>query len=120
MKLRGIYLALILTFLYAPIFVLMLFSFNESRTMGTWGGFTLNWYVALFNDRNIAQALYNTVTIGLLSATIAVVIGTLAAVGINNMRRKTKKIVLGLSSIPVANPDIVTGVSLLILYLSVF
>ena len=120
MRLRKIYLLIILIFLYAPIFVLMLFSFNASRTMGAWGGFSLHWYAALFQDRNIAQALYNTVTIGLLSATIAAVIGTLAAVGINNMRRGTKKIVLGLSSIPVANPDIVTGISLLILYLSVF
>ena len=120
MRLKKIYLFIILIFLYAPISVLMLFSFNTYRTMGTWGGFTLHWYAALFQDRHIAQALYNTVTIGLLSATIAAVIGTLAAVGINNMRRGTKKIVLGLSSIPVANPDIVTGVSLLILYLSVF
>jgi len=125
MKKRGIrlskaYLLTILTFLYAPIFILILFSFNASRTRGVWGGFSLHWYFALFNDRNIAQALYNTVTIGLLSATIAVIIGTLAAVGINNMRHGTKKIVLGISSIPVANPDIVTGVSLLILYMSVF
>ncbi|MCL2617089.1 MAG: ABC transporter permease [Defluviitaleaceae bacterium] len=120
LKLKKAYLLLVLAFLYAPIFILMLFSFNASRTRGTWGGFSLTWYFALFQDRNIAQALYNTVTIALLSATIAVIIGTLAAVGINNMRRGTKKIVLGLSSIPVANPDIVTGVSLLILYMSVF
>lgn len=117
---KKIYLLSVLLFLYLPIAVLMVFSFNTYRTGGAWGGFSLQWYIALFNDSAVAQAVYNTITIAILSATIAAIIGTLAAIGINNMRKGTKKIVLGLSSIPVANPDIVTGISLLILYISVF
>lgn len=118
--LKKSYLMIILFFLYAPIAVLIVFSFNAYTTVGAWGGFSLQWYRALLNDRQIGSAVYNTVTIGLLSATAASVIGTLAAVGINNMRSGRKKIILGINSIPVANPDIVTGVSLLILYIWVF
>jgi len=120
LKLKKIYLMAVLFFLYAPIVVLMVFSFNAYRTGGAWGGFSLQWYAELFNDRHIVQAVYNTISIGLLSATFAAFIGTLAAVGINNMRGGVRKIVLALNSIPVANPDIVTGVSLMILYISVF
>ena len=119
-KLKKLYLALILFFMYAPIAVLIIFSFNDSRSRSVWGGFTLHWYAELFNDRQVISALQNTIVIAILSSVIASIIGTLAAIGINNMRKNTKKIVLSISSIPVSNPDIVTGVSLMILYLSVF
>lgn len=114
------YLTSVLLFLYLPIAVLIIFSFNAYRTGGAWGGFSLDWYRALFRDGSVAQAVYNTVTIGIFSATFAVIIGTLAAVGINNMRGGSKRLVLGLSGMSVANPDIVTGISLLVLYISVF
>lgn len=119
-KLQKLYLSLILFFMYAPIAVLIIFSFNDSRSRGIWGGFTLRWYTELFNNRQIMEALYNTLIIAILSSLFATAIGTLAAVGINNMKKNTKKIILGLSSIPMSNPDIVTGVSLMILYISVF
>ena len=120
MKTKWIYLGLVLFFLYAPIAVLMVFSFNANRFGSDWGGFTLYWYRELFNNRSIIRALQNTVTIGFLAASISTVIGTLAAVSINNMKKGTRKIVLSVSSLPVATPDIVIGVSLMILYLTAF
>jgi spermidine/putrescine transport system permease protein len=110
-------LGLVLFFLYAPIAVLIIFSFNASRSRGNWGGFTLRWYVELFNDATIMRALYNTVTIAFLSALIATVIGTLAAVGISRLGRKPKAAILSINNLPVFNPEIVTGVSLMILFI---
>lgn len=120
LKLQKFYLGLVLFFMYAPIVVLIIFSFNDSRVQGVWGNFTLHWYTELLRDREIVVALYNTLIISILSAIFATIIGTMAAIGINNMKKNTKKIVLSISSIPVSNPDIVTGVSLMILYITVF
>ena len=117
---KKIYLGLVLLFLYIPVAVLVVFSFNANRFGIQWGGFTLDWYRQLFNDRTIADAVRNTLLIGVVASSIATVIGTLAAVTINNMRKGTRKIVLTVSSLPVATPDIVIGVSLMILYLAFF
>ena len=114
------YLALIIAFLYAPILVLVIFSFNDQEFGTVWSGFTLRWYTAVFNDRHIAEAVRNTVVIGLIASTTASVFGTLAAIGINNMKKGTKKIVLSIGALPVATPDIVIGVTLMILYISFF
>ena len=116
---KRLYLGLILLFLYAPILVLMVFSFNASRSRGNWEGFTLDWYRVLFNDPQIARALRNTLLIGLSSTVIATTIGTLAAVGIDKLGRRGKAVVMGISRIPVMMPDIVTGLSLMVLYLFV-
>ncbi|MDR1703117.1 MAG: ABC transporter permease [Clostridiales bacterium] len=115
--LKRAYLAVILIFLYAPIVVLIVFSFNEAKSRGVWGGFSLKWYGELFKDRQIIQALYNTLLIAAISAVTATAIGTAAALGINAMRRTPRKVILNLSNIPVMNPDIVTGVSLMLLFL---
>jgi len=114
---KKVYLGLILFFLYAPIIVLMVFSFNSSKSRAHWGGFTLNWYAELFRDPNIMKALSNTLVIAVLSALAATVIGTLSAVGIDAFGRRTKKVLMSLTNIPVLNPDIVTGVSLMILFI---
>jgi spermidine/putrescine transport system permease protein len=106
--------------MYAPIAVLIVFSFNDSKSRSYWGGFTLDWYIRLFNDAKIMQSLTNTMLIAVLASCISTVIGTLAAVGINNYKKSTKKVVMNITNIPVLNPDIVTGVSLMILYISVF
>jgi spermidine/putrescine transport system permease protein len=113
------YLALILIFMYAPIIILIVFSFNASKSRANWGGFTLSWYVELAKDPTILKALYNTLTIAALSSAIAVVIGTTAAVGIDAMRGFMKKAALAITNIPVINPDIVTGVSLMVLFIYV-
>ena len=111
------YSGLIFVFLYAPILVLIIFSFNDSRTRGNWGGFTLHWYMDLFRDRQILSAFYYTLSIGLISAVTSTIVGTFAAVGIYNMRYLGQKTILNLNYLPVLNPDIVTGVALMTLFI---
>ncbi|HOJ09698.1 MAG TPA: ABC transporter permease [Clostridiales bacterium] len=111
------YLYLVFIFLYAPIIVLVIYSFNESKSRGRWGGFTFKWYGELLKDREIAAALYNTLLVALLSSIIATIIGTAAAIGIQNMKKIRKAIIMNLTYLPVLNPDIVTGVSLMILFI---
>ena len=118
--LKKIYIGLILLFLYAPIFVLMFFSFNASKSRTNWAGFTLDWYFELFRDRTIMNALWNTLIIALSSALIATVIGTAAAIGIQAMKKAPRRAVLTLNNLPVLNPDIVTGVSLMVLFIFFF
>ncbi len=115
--LRKFYVFLIFFFLYAPIGVLIIFSFNASKSRGSWEGFTLQWYIDLFKDKQILTALYYTLLIGVLSSFFATVIGTLAAIGIHNMKNLKKQLVMNLTYLPVLNPDIVTGVSLMILFI---
>lgn len=112
------YLGLILLFLYAPIFILIVLSFNKSKSRSKWGGFTLTWYNNLFRDDAIMAALKNTLIIAFLSAFIAVVIGTCACLAINNMRKIPRTILLGVSNIPMMNADIVTGISLMLLFIA--
>lgn len=116
--LKRFYMTLIFVFLYAPILVLIVFSFNESKSRGYWGGFTFKWYVELFQDRDISKALYYTFLVALLSSVISTVIGTVAAIGIHNMGLVSKKFVLNINYLPVLNPDIVTGVALMTLFIS--
>lgn len=114
-----IYSTLILLFLYAPIVVLIIFSFNSSKSRGTWGGFTLKWYVEMFNDSQILKALYYTIIIAVLASIISTICGTIAAIGIHNMKKKPKALLLNINNIPVLNPDIVTGVALMILFITI-
>lgn len=117
-RLSKIYLALIYIFLYAPILVLCVFSFNSSKSRGSWGGFTFKWYIEMFQDRDIKTAMYYTITIAIASAIISTILGTLAAIGINKLKPAKKAVALNVNYLPVVNPDIVTGVALMILYLS--
>ncbi|MDR1665102.1 MAG: ABC transporter permease [Clostridiales bacterium] len=106
-----------LFFMYAPIIVLMIFSFNASKSRARWGGFTLDWYAELFQDPGIMKALSNTLLIAVFSALAATVIGTLAAIGIELLGSRLKSAVMSVTNLPVMNPDIVTGVSLMILFI---
>jgi spermidine/putrescine transport system permease protein len=114
---KRLYLFLVLFFLYLPIFVLVIFSFNNSKSRGHWSGFTLKWYQELFHDTQIMKALYYTLSIALISSVVAVVIGTAAAIGIHNMKKYRKAVMINLTYLPVLNPDIVTGVSLMLLFI---
>ena len=114
--LKKLYLALILIFMYAPIAVLILYSFNASRSRSVWGGFSLKWYEALFHDSAIMGDLRTTLVVAVLSALIATVIGTVAAVGIQALGKWKRRAVLNVNNLPVLNPDIVTGISLMILF----
>ena len=111
-----IYSALIFIFLYAPIVVLIIYSFNSSKSRGTWGGFSLKWYKELFNNSTIMSALTTTLTIAVISSIIAVIIGTAAAVGIFYCRKRTKTLLTNIAYVPMLNADIVTGISLLLLF----
>jgi spermidine/putrescine transport system permease protein len=109
-----------LFFLYAPIAVLIAYSFNESRSRANWSGFTLKWYFELFQDPGIMSALVTTLTVAVISAAAATVIGTAAAVGINSMKGIKKRVLLSLTNLPVVSPDIVIGVSLMVLFIYCF
>lgn len=113
------YLILIFLFLYLPIIVLAFYSFNASRSRGVWSGFTLDWYRQMFQDRHILASLSYSLTIGAISALTATVIGTLAAFGINNMRHLPQTMVMNLTYLPVLNPDLVIGISLMLLFVFV-
>lgn len=120
------YLWLILLVLYAPIVLIIVFSFTKSKVFGNWTGFTFALYENLFTgydrvaqvhvDPNLYHAILYTVIIALVSATIATLLGTLAAIGIYNMRQRDRKIVQFINSIPMINPDILTGISLFLLF----
>ncbi len=112
------YIAIIFIFLYAPIATLVVLSFNKSKTRAKWGGFTFKWYVELFENRIIMEALQNTLWLALLSALIATVIGTAACIAINHMHVAWRTFFMGVTNIPMLNADIVTGISLMLLYLS--
>lgn len=112
------YMGIIFLFLYAPILVLMVYSFNESKSRGQWGGFTFKWYGELMRDPDISKALYYTFLIALLSSLISTVIGTFAAIGIHNLGPIGRKIALNVNYLPVLIPDIVTGVALMTLFIS--
>ena len=116
--LQRFYLVLIFVLLYAPIVTLMVLSFNKSKTRSKWGGFTTKWYVELFKNEQIMNALYTTLIIALLSALIATIIGTAAAIGIQAMHRKFRTTMMGVTNIPMLNADIVTGISLMLLFIA--
>ena len=111
------YLTLVFIFLYAPMVVMMVFSFNGTESTYIFEGFSLQWYEKLFQDKVTMDALKNTVVLAVVSAAIATVLGTMAAVGINTMRNKyIKSSVMTVTNIPMMNPEIVTGISMMLLF----
>lgn len=114
---KGTYIGLILLFLYAPILILIVFSFNSSKTLGHWTGFTLDWYEQLLNTSEITDAIVVTVTLAVLSSLAATVLGTAAAIGLHAMKKRRRMVIENLSQLPMVNPDLVTGISLMLLFL---
>ena len=115
-----ILMALVFLFLYAPIFILIIFSFNAGTSSSVWKGFSLNWYAELFHNRLIMQSVYTTLLVSLLATVIATIAGTFAAIGFYAMRRKVRDPLLAVNNIPMMNADIVTGVSLCLLFVVLF
>ena len=113
-----LFMALVFLFLYAPIFVLIVFSFNSSKSRAVWTGFSLDWYRELFQDSEILSALSTTLSVSVLAALIATVAGTFAAIGFYNMRKRWSRPLLTINNIPVINADIATGVSLCLLFVA--
>ena len=124
MKKNGVgsklYLLLIFLFLYLPIFVLIVYSFNDTVTgsRSVWGGFTLKWYKKLFEDRLIMEALRNTLIIAVAASIFSTILGTSAAIGINSMKRAPRKVLMNITNFPMVNPEIVTGVSMMLLFVA--
>lgn len=113
---RRLYLFLIYAFLYVPIIVLVVFSFNEGKTRGSWDGFSLKWYQSLFTNDEIMSALQTTLIVAVIATIAATIIGTLGAIGIYEFKYRSRKFILSLNQVPVINPDIVTAISLMVLY----
>lgn len=116
---KRFYILLLFLFLYAPIIVLALYSFNSSRSRGTWDGFTLRWYIDLFQDQQIMKSLYYSLIIAVISSFVATFVGTMAAFGIHPMKQLPRSTVMNLTYLPVLNPDIVTGISFMLLFIFV-
>ncbi len=114
---KRFYISLIFLFLYVPIVALIVQSFNAGESRAKWEGFSFRWYQEMFTDPTIVKALTITITIALLAALISTIIGTLAAIGIHAMKKRPQGIMLALNNIPMTMPDIVTGISLMLLFI---
>ena len=115
-----IYTALIFIFLFAPIAILLVFSFNESKSLSVFSGFSLKWYGELFRDGETLRAVRNTLLLAICAALISTVMGTAAAVGINKLRRRYLRAALDtVTNIPMINPEIITGISLMLMFVFV-
>ena len=117
---RRLSMALVFVFLYAPILVLIVFSFNDSKSRSVWAGFTLDWYDKLFHDQMILDALYTTLAVSVLASVIATIAGTFAAIGFYNMRKRWRTPLMTVNNIPMVNAEIVTGVSLCLFFVAFF
>lgn len=113
------FILFVLLLMYAPIIVLMIFSFTESTNVGTWEGFSLQLYVDLFKNKEIMQALFNTLMVALTSGVVATILGTLGAIGTFYMSRNGKKIMEGMTQIPIINAEVVIAISLAVLIVAV-
>ncbi|MEG1072102.1 MAG: ABC transporter permease [Oscillospiraceae bacterium] len=120
MKKNGVlnrfFMLLVGLFLYAPIFVLIVFSFNATKSRTVWAGFTLDWYGKLFQNTRIMDALTTTLLVSVLAAIIATLLGTMAAIGFFSMKRRPRTLCMTVNNIPMTNADIITGVSLMLLF----
>ena len=114
--LERLYLAILLIFMYAPIITLIVLSFNSSKSRAKWGGFTLKWYIQLFSDEAVASALVNTLTIAILATIFSTIIGTITCVAMIGFSPKFRSFIMGVTNIPMINADIVTGISLMLLF----
>ncbi|GJN64099.1 MAG TPA: ABC transporter permease [Candidatus Faecalibacterium intestinipullorum] len=112
------YVVLFFAFMYLPIAYMIVFSFNQSKGYSLFTGFTLKWYASLFSNASILRALWVSLEVALISAVIATVLGTAAALGIASMGRKSQLIVTNITYIPVVNPEIITGISLMLLFVA--
>ncbi len=118
--LSRIYNGLIFAFLYAPIVVLIIFSFNDSKSRVVWNGFSLRWYEALFQNEEILSALWVTLSIAVIATVVSTVIGTVAAIGIRSVNGKLRRVLLAVNNLPMVNPEIVTGIALMLLFVFIY
>ena len=112
------YLILVLLFIYLPIAYVMLFSFNDSKSMINFSGFSLRWYEEMINNQDMLESLKYTVIIAVIATVVSTVIGTVAAIGLSKARKIIRTVILEINNLPVLNPDIVTAIGLMLLFLS--
>ena len=117
--LSKIYNGIVFAFLYAPILVLIFFSFNEGKSRVRWEGFTFKWYAELFKNELIIESLMLTLKIAVLAAVVSTIIGTLAAVGIYSLNGRLRTLMMGVNNIPMVNPEIVTGISMMLMFVAI-
>ena len=113
------YLVLVLLFIYLPIFYVVLFSFNESKSLTNFTGFSLRWYENMFNDETMLQSIYTTVLTAVIATVVSTVVGTVAAIGLSKAKPLVRNLILEVNNLPVMNPDIVTAIGLMLLFISV-
>jgi len=114
--LLSIHAFLMMAFIYVPILIIIIYSFNDTRLSGNWEGFTFDWYISLFDNRNVMEALMNSLTVAVVSTIISTMLGTAAALGLRNLGRRGRSGMNGLLYLPVIIPDIIMGLSLLVLF----
>ena len=112
------YLVLILLFIYLPIAYVVLFSFNDSKSLSNFTGFSLRWYENMFKDRTMLQSIYYTVIVAVIATVVSTVVGTVTAIGLSKSKRVIRSLVLETNNLPVMNPDIVTAIGLMLLFIS--
>ena len=115
------YIVLLLVMLYAPIIIIAIFSFTDSKVLGNWTGFSVDLYTSLFSggvSGRLIDAIKNTFLIALVAATVSTLLGTVAAIGINDLRYRKRRAINFVNNIPILNPDIITGISLFLLFVS--
>lgn len=112
------YVALVLLFFYIPIIYVMAFSFNESKSLTRFTGFSLQWYEKMFTDRTILEAIYYTVVIAIIATIVSTIVGTVTAIGLSKSKKIVKEVVLQINDLPMMNPDIVTAIGFMLLFTS--
>ncbi len=115
---QRIYIGLVFAFLYIPILVLIVNSFNASKSRTVWTGFTLDWYRKLFTNKTIISSLGNTLLVAAIASVAATILGTMAAIGIYRMRKVSRSLIINISYLPILSPEIVVGVSLMLLFVA--
>ena len=113
-------MVLVFLFLYAPIILLIVFSFNAGESNAVWEGFSFHWYKELFQDRIIMRSVYTTLLVSLLATVIATIAGTFAAIGFYSLRRRARNTLTTINNIPMMNADIVTGVAMCLFFVAFF
>lgn len=113
-----VFIVLILVFFYVPIITLMIFSFNDSRSLTSWAGFSMRWYQQLFKSRDMMDAVYTTISVASIATVVSTFVGTITAIGLSKSKRIIKDIVLNINELPIVNPEIVTAIGMMLLFTS--
>ena len=114
--LKNIYLALIIIFFYLPIIYVVIFSFNSSKSLSNFTGFSLQWYEKMFSNRTMLESIYYTVLVAVIATVISTIFGTISAIGLSKQSRGIKELVKQINNLPMLNPDIVTAISLMLFF----